>query len=171
MSGSSPRPKPKEASSFAALLSSATHFAEPWDDSALADDVSTISYEQALRPHRRLPSREMQAVEKPSLTPKSKVARPAPRDRKSASITIRLTAEEEAQLHQRAAAAQLTVSAYLRSCIFDAENLRAQVKEALVEMQASARISSTPRDEPSRNWRTRLFARWKSGVGQLSTES
>jgi hypothetical protein len=50
-------------------------------------------------------------------------------NRKSASITIRLSKPECAQIHQRAASAGLTVLAYLRSCVLEAESLRAQVKE------------------------------------------
>lgn len=58
--------------------------------------------------------------------------------RKAASITIRLTKAECEQVHERATAAGLTASAYLRSCLFEAENLRAQVKEALEQFRAAA---------------------------------
>lgn len=72
-------------------------------------------------------------------TPVSAVAQAAPRSqRKSASVTVRLSAEESEQLQQRAAAAGLTASAYLRSCLFEAEALRAQVKEALEQFRAGA---------------------------------
>jgi hypothetical protein len=57
------------------------------------------------------------------------------RDLKRSSITVRLSATECAQLHQRANEAGLTVSGYLRSCTFEAEALRAQVKEALAELR------------------------------------
>ena len=57
------------------------------------------------------------------------------RNLKNASITIRMSKLECEQLHQRAAEAGLTVSAYLRSCTFEAEALRAQVKEALAELR------------------------------------
>ena len=43
---------------------------------------------------------------------------------------------ESAQLRQRAAEAGLTISAYLRSCTFEAESLRAQVKETLAQLRA-----------------------------------
>ncbi len=56
-------------------------------------------------------------------------------NRKRASITLRMSRGECAQLQQRAAEAGLTVSAYLRSCVFEAELLRAQVKEALAQLQ------------------------------------
>ena len=59
------------------------------------------------------------------------------RNLKCASITIRLSKAECEQLQKRAAEAGLTVSAYLRSCTFEAEALRAQVKEALAELRTA----------------------------------
>jgi hypothetical protein len=59
---------------------------------------------------------------------------------RSASVTIRLSAAECTRLHQRAAEAGLTVSAYLRSCAVEAEGLRAQVKQALVELKAESKL-------------------------------
>lgn len=162
MSDPSPLPKPKVASSFATLLSSFTRPAEPWDDSALPDDVAIISYEQALHAHRSVPSREMLAAERISNVSESNLEKPislAPgKNRKTASITIRLTKEEEAQLHDRAAAAQLSISAYLRSCIFEAESLRAQVKQALAQMQTPPLTPTT--EKPSRSWTPRFLSRW-----------
>lgn len=67
--------------------------------------------------------------------------------RKSSSIHIRLSAPESAQLKQRAAEAGLTVSAYLRSCVLEAETLRAQVKQALAQL----RVASAP-EKPRRWW-------------------
>ena len=58
--------------------------------------------------------------------------------RKRASVTVRLTESEYAQLHERATEAGMTVSAYLRSCTFEAESLRAQVKQTLAELRATA---------------------------------
>lgn len=54
---------------------------------------------------------------------------------KRASITVRLSSAEIAQLRMRANDAGLTVSGYLRSCTFEAEALRAQVKQALAELR------------------------------------
>jgi predicted DNA binding CopG/RHH family protein len=56
-------------------------------------------------------------------------------NRKRASITVRMSRSELTQLQQRAAEAGLTISAYLRSCTFEAEALRAQVKEALAQLR------------------------------------
>lgn len=58
------------------------------------------------------------------------------RNLKAASVTIRLSKEECEQLHRRAAEAGLTVSAYLRSCTFEAESLRAMVKDTLAELRS-----------------------------------
>ena len=167
MSESVSTPAIKSAASFASLLESLTSPAkksnEMWDDVALLDDVATISYEQALRSNRRvplddaIPANELQppvAIEAPQ------AARDTPgKKRKSSSITIRLTQAEQAQLHERAAAAQLSVSAYLRSCIFEAESLRAQVKEALSQMKAATTSESHPKRAP--NWCTRLLPHWR----------
>lgn len=57
---------------------------------------------------------------------------------KEASITIRMSKAECAQLRKRAAEAGLTVSAYMRSCTFEAESLRAMVKEALAQLRSAA---------------------------------
>lgn len=56
-------------------------------------------------------------------------------NRKRASVTLRMSRGEFAQLQGRAAEAGLTVSAYVRSCTFEAEALRAQVKEALAQLR------------------------------------
>ncbi|HMG88208.1 MAG TPA: hypothetical protein VK574_20935 [Terracidiphilus sp.] len=162
---------PKDVGTFASLLASLTgslqHTSPSWDDSALADDVATISYEQALRSHRRvppvaaLPENESQFPSAPT----TRLAHPANKEkkRKTSSITIRLTEAEEAQLHERAAAAQLTVSAYLRSCIFEAESLRAQVKEALSEIHAAAQTDPVPQPQSrsASSWRARLLPHWR----------
>ncbi|MGA9584572.1 MAG: hypothetical protein WBQ95_04545 [Terracidiphilus sp.] len=176
MADLSPVPAPKDASSFANLLATFTGAARKsngmWDDSALLDDVATISYEQALRTHRRVPAAELTTAQLPEqiaplpkdITPLVPVPDVGNKKRKTASITIRLTQTEEAQLHERAAAAELSVSAYLRSCIFEAESLRSQVKEALSHMktasvpspQGPAEIESNSRH----NWRDRFLPRW-----------
>jgi len=57
---------------------------------------------------------------------------------KSVSITLRVSPDEAGQLRLRAREAGLTVSAYLRSCTFEAEALRAQVKEALAELRQAS---------------------------------
>jgi hypothetical protein len=149
------------ASSFAGLLASLAAPQKPsepsWSDDQLADDVATLSYEHALQARARYrsqfadPGQDSAAA---SLEPSAGPARPltnprvqpAPRDRtlKRASITIRLSEAENAQLHQRAAEAGLTVSAYLRSCTLEVESLRAQVKDALAQLRDSVPSPPVP---------------------------
>jgi hypothetical protein len=73
------------------------------------------------------------------------------RDLKNASITIRMSRTECAQLHRRAAEAGLTVSAYLRSCAFETESLRAMVKDTMAQLR-----SATPQAKPASARRSRL---------------
>ncbi|WP_263350324.1 plasmid mobilization protein [Acidicapsa acidisoli] len=63
-----------------------------------------------------------------------------------AVVSVRLTEVEFAQLRDRADESGISVSAYMRSCVLDAEILRAQVKQALAEMRAFR-----DRSEPARN--------------------
>ena len=72
-------------------------------------------------------------------------------NRKRASITVRVSQSELAQLQQRAAEAGLTISAYLRSCTFEAETLRAQVKEALAQLRESKPAEAVAPVQPSRS--------------------
>jgi hypothetical protein len=118
--------------------------------------MAVLSYEGTVR---RQASRGHAGFAVPALDPAEVGARgeddadsEAGPDRKSASITIRMSHVECAQLRKRADQASLTVSAYMRSCILEAETLRAQVKEALAELRAA-----TP-DEPSPTLRTQR--RW-----------
>jgi hypothetical protein len=50
-------------------------------------------------------------------------------------VSVRLTDLEFARLRDRASESGISVSAYMRSCVLDAEILRAQVKQALAEMR------------------------------------
>jgi hypothetical protein len=53
-----------------------------------------------------------------------------------AVVSVRLTEAEIALLRDRAGESGISVSAYMRSCVLEAETLRAQVKQALAEMRA-----------------------------------
>ena len=84
---------------------------------------------------------------------------------KSASITIRMSKVECAQLHRRAADAGLTVSAYLRSCTFEAESLRAMVKDTMAELRMAKAKAKPAEPLPTRRswlrgWLARLFSPW-----------
>lgn len=127
----------------------------------LEDDVATLTYERALQNHARYRSNEpvstsafpqasQAASEAPSqpgkeskAAPKlvtaqslsSSIDRSLPHVKKTASVTLRMSPAEFSQLQQRATEANLSVSAYLRSCTFEAEALRAQVKQAIAELR------------------------------------
>lgn len=81
---------------------------------------------------------------------------------KCASITIRVSKAECAQLRQRAAEAGLTVSAYLRSCTLEAEALRTQVKETLAQLRSETILEMKPKEieagaaSPKGSWLGRL---------------
>lgn len=86
---------------------------------------------------------------------------------KRASITVRLSDAECAQLRMRASDAGLTISGYLRSCTFEAEALRAEVKQALAELRngggkaGTAKSSGAGRIWPA--WLRRLLHRGQMG--------
>ena len=164
--------------SFLAGLAAPETSPDEWNTNGLADDVTAISYEQALRrqspegtltavatraeqSQMRSQAAELLAVKKAKGSLASTQNRAD--GRKSASITIRLSQAECAQLHERAAAAGLSISAYLRSCTLEVETLRTQVKEALAHFNAVA--AAAERKEPEKpvasfqTWRSRLFPR------------
>jgi hypothetical protein len=58
-------------------------------------------------------------------------------EHRHAVVSMRLSDSELDRLRHRAAESGISISAYMRSCILDAEGLRSQVKQALVEMRAS----------------------------------
>jgi hypothetical protein len=123
-----------------------------------AADASDYSLTQApnralsstVNPSRDTETRPLVAPDGLTSSPEPAQAQPSALDRnlKSASITIRMSHEECAQLRQRAADAGLTVSAYLRSCTFEAESLRAQVKDALSQLRAGEPTGKPPHDAP-----------------------
>jgi predicted DNA binding CopG/RHH family protein len=130
------------AGALAAFASDAAKPEQAFSDSGLANDLAddmaflspflspALSYESAV--HTQSGFDLSDAADR-----ESRANLPEPAGKKSASITIRLSQAEWAQLRKRAAAADLTVSAYMRSCILEAETLRAQVKEALAELRAA----------------------------------
>lgn len=177
-----PQTAPDEGSAhdFAGLLASLAAPPQPavpeWNDDQLADDIATLSYEQALRTRgcnlppascSGEPSNSKRRLEHTgasrtadedilcgSLPSRPDRETPAPADRclKRASITIRLSESECAQLRLRAAEAGLTVSAYLRSCTLEVESLRAQVKQALAQLRESASAPTAPLLSRQKPW-------------------
>jgi hypothetical protein len=88
------------------------------------------------------------------------------RNLKSASITIRMSKAECAQLHKRAAEAGLTLSAYLRSCTLEAETLRTLVKDALAQLRPATskrnQVASASVRRSWLGWLLRFLPRWHS---------
>lgn len=228
-----PAAKPDSSPSFAGLLAAlAAPSKRPdpaWNNDELADDVTSLSYESALRAHARYrataappadsrrsaagsraPVEEGAAEEfgvpekirgthpartraddsaglmdglPTSFRPESPVSvndesvsggaspqggqsqaarlrplsTPIERGLKSASITIRMSQAECDQLHQRAAEAGLSVSAYLRSCTFEAESLRAMVKEAMAQLRSAAAGQQPAPTSAGPQWRKRMM--------------
>lgn len=110
------------------------------DLDGLEDDIASLSYGQALRTHARYrpltaDTMPQPVPEPPAVTPAAAVSI-ATLPRKSDSITVRLSHPESERLRQRAAESGLTVSDYLRSCVFEVESLRAQVKETVAALRA-----------------------------------
>jgi Mobilization protein NikA len=145
---------------FAGMLSALTapekdKLDEPleWANDDPADDAATLSYEHALRARGSFRPEDWPGMDPES--PESAMAEIAvnanagsvqstesieetDRKRRSASVTVRLSRAECMQLKKRAADAGLTISAYLRSCTFEAEALRSQVKEALAALRTAS---------------------------------
>jgi predicted DNA binding CopG/RHH family protein len=147
---SSARRLPAAESGFAELL---VALAAPqisddsWNDDGLEDDVATITDERT-RPYAMVPDRCSHHAASENQQPEARSRKPkpaaTPKSLKTASITIRLSESECAQLRRRAAEAGLTVSAYLRSCTLEVESLRAQVKQALADMRTPGARPATP---------------------------
>jgi predicted DNA binding CopG/RHH family protein len=158
-------PSPSSFAGFLAALAQPERSAE-WNDELLREDVASLSYERALRTHARyhaddpVDDREESAQAAPAdvlaSQPAAVLSVPSAPEKslKEASITIRLSREEDAQLRKRAAEAGLTVSAYIRSCTFEAESLRALVKDTLTQFRTGAAPAqqqiNTP--NPRRRW-------------------
>jgi predicted DNA binding CopG/RHH family protein len=169
----SPASIPDFAGMLAKFADPEKNFSSSAEFDGLEDDVATLSYENALRGLERVAakaaeiadassveSEDLPAWDTPAKTGKTdsfdsvRPASPAPASaeagRKSASVTVRMSHAESELLRQRAAEAGITVSAYLRSCAFEVESLRAQVKETVAKLRA-ANAPSALKTETSRS--------------------
>ena len=70
--------------------------------------------------------------------------------RKCVTISVRLSPEDAKMLRRRANESELSISDYLRSCVLEADQLRAQVKQVLAEMRTHApgTVPQPERSEP-----------------------
>lgn len=64
-----------------------------------------------------------------------------PAQQRRTIVSLRLTDEEFDQLRLRAKESGINVSAYVRSCVTEAENLRSQVRHVMAEMRALGAVS------------------------------
>jgi predicted DNA binding CopG/RHH family protein len=155
-----------------------------WTDDGLNDDVVTLSYEQALKNHARYRTEERGGWAGAAAAKTEDAGKPAPadaagaqregaqdsslekvpvrpfaqRELRSASVTIRMSQAECAQLRRRAAEAGLSMSAFLRSCVLEVDALRAQVKQTLAELRAGTATESAaaPARRPWWKWLRRI---------------
>jgi hypothetical protein len=145
--------------------------AEPYCYEEASSDLS-LSAQQPVAQRtanvRAIPSLEPASTPVPDFTSGAGFLRTAPFERnlKEASITIRMSKAECAQLHRRAAEAGLTVSAYLRSCTFEAESLRAMVKDTMAKLRAVTTQANSAAAAPPLRSRFRELAAW---LGRLLT--
>lgn len=170
---------PSFAGLLASLAAGPAKSRSPWEEQ-LADDVTTLSYESVLRAGApRTPDAGPAAAAPEHLSAEASVLKPGPVDAKApslykqklktASITIRLSKSERDQLLRRAGEAGLSVSAYLRSCTFEVESLRAQVKDTMRQLREAAvppqEVAPAPRISPwlsCLGWLRRLFSPWRT---------
>ena len=126
------------------------------DDPESATDLHLLSYESALRRPTSFPADPSPAspatlstylpIQATSPAPRSALARvDQEADRKRCIVSIRLSPEESELLRLRAAESAMSVSAYVRSCVLEADQLRTQVKQALSALTPSV---STPAQAP-----------------------
>jgi len=160
--------------------------AHVWNDDLLADDVATLSYEQALRAHARYHADDPGADPEMATTPLPAEAA-APQTEavlrvpstpgkvlKEASITIRLSRDEGVQLRRLAAEAGLTVSAYIRSCTFEAESLRALVKDTISQLRtpgASLQPEATLQIPRRRHWSSLFWPGRRDAHGNAQNQA
>jgi len=65
-------------------------------------------------------------------------------ERRTMALSLRLSSGEHSQMKARAAEANLSVSGYLRACVFEVEELRAQLRRALVTQEQIRVQASVP---------------------------
>lgn len=145
--------------SFAAFLaklaeqpaSEATH--EPDDVLEIgepADEVAALSYEHALRApvKKQVESVPLSAPDAAPATGKTTISLVATEKRKIRT-SICLAPWENALLRQRAEENSLSISAYVRACIFEVEALRAQVKQRMAQVHATSVTMEFPPPKPA----------------------
>jgi hypothetical protein len=85
---------------------------------------------------RGRPDRRPAQIETRQLEVQTTHAQPSHLEQRRTIVSLRLTEGEMKRLRDRADESGISVSAYMRSCVMEADQLRAQVKRALAEMRA-----------------------------------
>jgi hypothetical protein len=144
---------------------------EAFADEVISGDLVSVDKDRAAQ----TASAKLENASRPGDTVgSSRGASIAPdRNLKSTSVTIRLSLAECLQLRQRAGEAGLTVSAYLRSCTFEAESLRALVKDTMARLRSEASVEhQAVAARGGRTLRERLTWLWpRSRVAQRSGQA
>ena len=140
-----PRAAESKASPFPRRRSSAAHRVEP--QPAAQHSVHRIGKGNPAHQPVRKPDQvgviaaEFRQVLDASLSNSSSAAvNPG----KSVWIKLRVSSSEQALIQARAAESRQSVSAYLRQCAFEVENLRAQVQRALLDLQRQTGLLASP---------------------------
>jgi len=163
-----PSPDPSsDQAGFAKVLAGFTASGKKPPESdldGLEDDIATFSYEQDLRTHPAPRTATAPAARTASASQESPaVSASGQKARRAASVTVRLSASEAEQLHLRAAEAGITVSAYMRSCAFEVDALRAEVKSTVAELRAATAARPEPPPVRKRPW-FRIWSRHVTAV-------
>lgn len=151
-------PSPTEES-FAAFLaklaeppaSEAEH--EPddaFENGASADEIAALSYEHALRPpvKKQVESAPLSMPNTSLATGKATISLAATEKRKIRA-SICLAPWENALLRQRAEENNLSISAYVRACVFEVEALRTQVKQMMAQVHTASATAEFPPPKPA----------------------
>lgn len=152
---SSPDPSSPDLDSFAAFLEKLSR-ADVLDaptrsvtvfESVPEEEAAALSYEHVLRrPHAATPSQSPFPAQPIALatTAPPETALVTTTERRNARASICLSERERDLLRRRAKENSLSVSAYVRSCIFEVEALREQVQQFMAHMQNQAQTTTAP---------------------------
>jgi hypothetical protein len=146
-----------------------------------APAAKVSSHAAAKSPARKkaAPQQPFRAVLAQSMAPAvSKPTRAIANEERQVAMSVRMAASEQALVRLRAAAAGLSVSAYLRQCALDVEILRGQMQQfmtasALSRMAELAAPATAPAalSVRSEGWFTRLRRVWDGRGTQLSLKA
>ncbi len=121
-----------------------------FEDGASADEIAALSYEHALRtPAKKQVESAPLRVPDAALVKESATISLITAEKRKTRTSICMTQSESALLRQRAEENHLSVSAYVRACVFEVEALRAQVKQMIAQMHATSATAELPSTQPA----------------------